>query len=105
VRTRPPNGLLGGMTEVPTTVWSADFDPARALDDAPRLARGRARWQRLAGTVRHTFTHFPLELLVYVARVPADTPAPAGTRWAALADLPDEALPNVMRKVLAHALA
>ena len=31
VRTRPPKGLLGGMTEVPTTQWSHDFDADDAL--------------------------------------------------------------------------
>jgi A/G-specific adenine glycosylase len=45
-----------------------------------------------------------LQQAVYAARVPARTPAPAGMRWVALADLAGEALPNVMRKVLAHAL-
>ena len=30
--------------------------------------------------------------------------APKGVRWVRLADVPREALPNVMRKVLAHAL-
>jgi A/G-specific adenine glycosylase len=54
--------------------------------------------------VTHVFTHFPLELQVYAAEVPASTRAPAGMRWVALADLAGEALPNVMRKVLAHAL-
>jgi A/G-specific adenine glycosylase len=54
--------------------------------------------------VRHVFTHFPLELSVYAADVPARTPAPSGTRWVALASLSGEALPSVMRKVVAHAL-
>ena len=31
VRTRPAKGLLGGMTEVPTSDWTADFDEAQAL--------------------------------------------------------------------------
>jgi A/G-specific adenine glycosylase len=54
--------------------------------------------------VRHVFTHFPLELSVYTADVPARTPAPPGMRWVALAALSGEALPSVMRKVVAHAL-
>src|SRR5271169_155202 len=36
VRTRPAKGLLGGMTEVPTTAFLADFDEAGALGEAPR---------------------------------------------------------------------
>ena len=51
--------------------------------------------------VEHGFTHFPLRQTVYVAKVPANTKAPAGMRWVALAELPGEALPNVMRKVVA----
>jgi A/G-specific adenine glycosylase len=102
VRTRPAKGLLGGMTEVPTSAWTHDFDDAAALADAPRLPR--ATWRRVPGRVTHVFTHFPLELTVHVARVGAATRAPAGTRWVALAELKDEALPNLMRKVVAHAL-
>src|SRR5262249_3659883 len=34
VRSRPPKGLLGGMTEVPTTQWTHDFDVSDALADA-----------------------------------------------------------------------
>ena len=55
------------------------------------------------GTSPHTFTHFPLQLVVYSAQVPAGTRAPAGARWVALAGLAEEALPSVMRKVVAHA--
>jgi A/G-specific adenine glycosylase len=107
VRTRPPKGLLGGMTEVPTTAWLPEFDAGTALDGAPRFhsAKGeRIGWRRRAGVVRHAFTHFPLELAVYIAEINGTVRAPAGTRWVELADLGDEALPSLMRKVLAHAL-
>jgi len=105
MRARPPKGLLGGMPEVPSTQWTHDFDAEQALRAAPRLARAQPRWRRLPGTVRHVFTHFPLELAVYRAQVAAGTSAPAGARWIALADLGGEALPSLMRKVVAHALA
>ena len=146
VRTRPEKGLLGGMTEVPTTQWAAGFDQSNALAAAPRFlsplpggersaspdavggsrVRGKrsrkpakpvpphpdplptgAReiyWRRVPGAVRHVFTHFPLELTVYLAELPAGTPAPTDMRWAALSGLAGEALPSVMRKVVAHAL-
>jgi A/G-specific adenine glycosylase len=103
LRRRPERGLLGGMSEVPGSDWSHDFDPARARDAAPALAA--AQWRRKAGSVTHVFTHFPLELVVFVAHVPAATSAPAGMRWVDLDDLAGEALPNLMRKVVAHALA
>ncbi|MPZ37276.1 MAG: A/G-specific adenine glycosylase [Rhizobiales bacterium] len=104
LRSRPPKGLLGGMTEVPTTEWSHDFDEEQALDAAPRLSGAAPTWQRLPGIVTHVFTHFPLELVVYASDVPGNATGPDGARWVSIEMLPNEALPNVMRKVLAHAL-
>jgi A/G-specific adenine glycosylase len=104
VRSRPPGGLLGGMTEVPTTDWTTDFEEDSALAEAPRLRGTRLKWRRIAGVVRHVFTHFPLELVVFTADVPAGTAAPEGARWIRIAELPGEALPSVMRKVLAKVL-
>jgi A/G-specific adenine glycosylase len=103
LRQRPDKGLLASMTEVPGSAWAHDFDSASALVAAPRL-RGKPKWQKRAGVVRHVFTHFPLELTVFVAHVPRATKAVPGARWVRFADLPGEALPSVMRKVLAHAL-
>jgi A/G-specific adenine glycosylase len=100
LRTRPAKGLLGGMAEPPTSPWTADYNPGGALADAPVPAE----WRRLAGIVRHTFTHFPLELTVFAGAVAMETAAPAGMRWTPRAALGEEALPNVMKKVLAHAL-
>jgi A/G-specific adenine glycosylase len=103
VRTRIESGLLGGMTEVPGSSWLAAQDDKAALQQAPVLSRV-VRWHRKAGIVTHVFTHFPLELVVYTASVPARVRAPAGMRWVAVSTLQDEALPNVMRKVIAHGL-
>src|SRR5262245_40621703 len=103
VRSRPEKGLLGGMTEVPGSDWLAGHEDKAALKQAPALA-GLARWHRKAGVVTHVFTHFPLELVVYIAKVPARTGAPEGMRWVPIATLADEALPNVMRKAIAHGL-
>jgi A/G-specific adenine glycosylase len=105
VRRRAAKGLLGGMTEVPTTEWSAGFDAARAVAEAPKfVARKTASWQRVPGIVTHVFTHFPLELIVFRAHVPQPAAAPEGMRWLARDDIAAAALPTVMRKVLAHAL-
>src|SRR5262245_20654613 len=103
LRSRPEKGLLGGMTEVPGSEWLAGHEDKAALKQAPALA-GLARWHRKAGVVTHVFTHFPLELVVYIAKVPARTGAPEGMRWVPIATLADEALPNVMRKAIAHGL-
>jgi A/G-specific adenine glycosylase len=103
VRSRPEKGLLGGMTEVPTSHWLDVQDDKAALQQAPVL-KGITRWHRKAGVVTHVFTHFPLELVVYTAVGPARARAPEGMRWVPIATLKDEALPNVMRKVIAHGL-
>jgi A/G-specific adenine glycosylase len=104
VQSRPEKGLLGGMTEVPGSEWRAAQDDKAALKQAPEL-KGVTRWHRKAGVVTHVFTHFPLELVVYTASVPARTRALEGMRWVPIATLSGEALPNVMRKVVAHGLA
>ncbi|MGY8665507.1 A/G-specific adenine glycosylase [Bradyrhizobium sp. UFLA05-109] len=103
VRSRPEKGLLGGMTEVPGSDWLAGQDDKTALAQAPEI-KGLMRWQRKLGVVTHVFTHFPLELVVYTAEVDGRTRAPGSMRWVPIATLADEALPNVMRKVIAHGL-
>jgi A/G-specific adenine glycosylase len=109
VRRRATNGLLGGMTEVPTTAWTSEFDESRARALAPRFgarhgaSAPRVAWRRFAGVVTHVFTHFPLELVVYAARLPQSVAAPDGMRWLASEEIAGAALPSLMRKVLAHA--
>ncbi len=103
VRTRAEKGLLGGMTEVPTSDWLAGHEDADAAKQAPVL-KNATPWHRKVGVVTHVFTHFPLELVVYTASVPARGRAPEGMRWVPIATLDSEALPNVMRKVIAHGL-
>ena len=102
LRKRPDKGLLASMTEVPGSDWRSDFVEREALRSAPRL-KG-AKWRRLPGEVRHVFTHFPLALAVFVAPVARKILAPKGMRWAKIEGLAGEALPNVMRKVIVHAL-
>ena len=105
LRTRPQKGLLASMTEVPGSAWTPDHEERSARKDAPKFSRGTQKiiWRRIPGLVTHTFTHFPLELVTYVARVGVRTAAPKGMRWVAHENLAGEALPSLMRKVLAHA--
>jgi A/G-specific adenine glycosylase len=105
VRTRPLRGLLAGMTEVPTSEWTHDFDAAAVLSAAPRVTNGKGKpaWRKLSGKVSHVFTHFPLELVVYATAVPTGTRAPSGMRFARHAAFADEAWPSLMRKVIEKA--
>ena len=100
LRTRAPQGLLGGMAEPPGSDWRVDYPLSQGILDAPL----EARWKKLPGTVRHVFTHFPLELTIFHARLDLQMTAPEDMRFTSRADLAQEALPSVMRKVLAHAI-
>ncbi|MBN9579507.1 MAG: NUDIX domain-containing protein, partial [Alphaproteobacteria bacterium] len=96
---RPEKGLLGGMRQPPLGPWTDDFPgPKEALLQAPF----RAEWKKRAGIVRHGFTHFELEIEVYVAVVSSH--ANGGGQWVPVENLKDAALPTVMRKVIAHGL-
>jgi A/G-specific adenine glycosylase len=98
LRRRPEKGLLGGMMEVPSTEWRG----ARWRDDEAKAhAPVRTRWRRVPDLVRHTFTHFQLELAVLAGTARAD--AAADGVWVRIDRLKDHALPSVMKKVIAHA--
>ncbi len=103
LRKRPPKGLLGGMDEVPSSPWR---EGKLALAEALKQAPVPAKWKVLEGGVRHTFTHFHLELTV--ARATATTSRLAklapGSAWVEIDRLTERALPTVMRKVIDHAV-
>ncbi|RAU22958.1 A/G-specific adenine glycosylase [Paramagnetospirillum kuznetsovii] len=100
LRRRPPKGLLGGMMEIPSTDWRPE---AWTLSDARAEAPITAEWRLLPGVVRHSFTHFHLELQVAAAKTGSGTAA-RGV-WCPLDSLDGQALPTLMRKVVRHALA
>ena len=101
LRKRPETGLLAAMTELPGTEWRATpWTEAEALAHAPVAAQ----WSN-AGAVKHVFTHFTLELVVYAGQIPQFSNQqvaegfllpPAQARKAAL--------PSVMLKCLATGL-
>ena len=64
LRERPLKGLLGGMLETPSSPWTEGAWHELELDHAPL----RAEWREVPGLVEHTFTHFHLELAVYLRR-------------------------------------
>ena len=99
LRRREEKGLLGGMMEVPSSEWSTLM---RSSTDLMAAAPVEAGWTELPGMVRHTFTHFHLELRV----VAAIAPSRAKTKgdFVPLDALGAQALPSVMRKVIDHAV-
>ncbi len=118
---RPEKGLLGGMLEPPLGPWTETF-PSRV--EAMLQAPFRGEWTKRAGVVKHGFTHFELEIEVYVtserglpARIQHASPrffrdgraskhGDLNTRaiWIPIDKLKDAALPTVMRKIIAHGL-
>ncbi|MBC8158754.1 MAG: A/G-specific adenine glycosylase [Alphaproteobacteria bacterium] len=95
LRRRPPSGLLGGMIEVPSTDWRVKpWD----MDEAVPFAPAPSDWRRIDGVVRHTFTHFHLELSIATAKIAAGSPIDGF--WCRSEELGDQALPTVMKKIL-----
>ena len=104
MRRRPEKGLLGGMMEFPSTEWREGpmaLDVSAQSPHAPLPATG---WFALQGLVRHSFTHFHLELGLMKGRAGADITPPAGAIWCPIDQFADHALPTLMKKVANHAL-
>ncbi len=97
LRRRQESGLLGGMTEVPTTQWTARLDGGTTADHAPFPSR----WDP-CGTVTHVFTHFELRLSVFRTRT--ERTVPSDGWWEPVSNLAAQALPTIMKKVIAQAI-
>ncbi len=98
LRKRPPSGLLGGMSEPPTSEWNSRRDGETGTSAAPFEADWRPR-----GAIRHVFTHFELALSVYRADG-VDMAAPEGWWWSSKDEILGEALPTVMKKAIEAAI-
>ncbi|MEE2997005.1 MAG: A/G-specific adenine glycosylase [Pseudomonadota bacterium] len=94
LRRRPERGLLGGMMEIPSTEWREGDWPDDQANSAPVVAD----WQPVTGIVRHSFTHFHLELRIRAAPL-AGKPDLGGV-WCHMDAFGDYALPTVMKKVV-----
>ncbi len=99
LRTRPDKGLLGGMSEVPTTGWTARIDGDTSADEralcrptggAPAASRTSSRIFRWSST----------------SIEPRSTAiaTPDGHWWSPVSAVHDEALPTVMKKVIESAI-
>ncbi len=98
LRRRPEQGLLGGMIELPSTLWRAVPWPAgEAIIEAPAATQ----WTRLPGTVSHGFTHFRLEL----ALMAGTTAELLAGIWARPDEFKDYALPTLTKKLVKYALS
>ena len=83
---RPDKGLLG--LHAAAAAGPLDRKISVMRKDALSQAPFPATWKKRPGLVRHGFTHFELEIEVYVADC-RKTPASKGGRWSGVADLCD----------------
>ena len=95
IRRRPESGLLGGMMEIPSTPWREG--ESWTLAQASAHAPAAAAWRALDKTVRHTFTHFHLELAVVKGIAAYD---PGLGHWCLPDALDSFALPTAMKKIV-----
>ena len=100
LRRRAPKGLLGGMSEVPNHGWAT----SRGAVGVPEPTPFAGDWQAVDTPVEHVFTHFRLLLSVRVLQCALQVAAPDGHWWSKPDEIDGEALPTVMRKVIAAAL-
>ncbi|ARM11308.1 MULTISPECIES: A/G-specific adenine glycosylase [Rhizobium] len=102
LRRRAESGLLGGMTEVPTTAWTARIDGETSVAAAPF----DAAWQA-CGTVIHVFTHFELRLSIWRTAIAGRAKTKDGLNdewWEPVTNLEAQALPTIMKKAIAAAI-
>ncbi|MAU40735.1 MAG: A/G-specific adenine glycosylase [Kordiimonas sp.] len=96
LRKRPEQGLLGGMMEIPSSNWvECAHWQERGEPRVPIIAN----WTVLPGIVRHTFTHFHLELKVMRGALEEIINLQEG-EWVPLTELQNYPLPTVMKKVI-----
>lgn len=89
LETRPVNGLLGGMLGWPGGEWVE----APPVENPPI----DAAWCDPGCEVRHTFTHFHLQLALRVSEVPLDANPMAG-QFVSKSEFNSAKLPTLMRK-------
>ncbi|MDE1467899.1 A/G-specific adenine glycosylase [Aurantiacibacter sp. D1-12] len=93
---RPGKGMLGGMRALPDDGWSARKN---GNEDAPVSGAWKA-----VGVVRHSFTHFDLELGVAVHAGNASAPSGEGDWWP-VSQIEDAGLPTLFAKAARLVLA
>jgi len=98
LRKRSDKGMLAGMSEVPSGEWSASTNGDSSVEGAPISAN----WQ-YCGKVRHSFTHFYIEMKVYFCLL--NSRAKVDGWWVHRDIVNEEALPTLMKKIVALALS
>ena len=97
MRKRPEKGLLGGMIEFPSTSWT---DKKPSQNEWKKQAPCEADWTLHKKTIKHSFTHFDIELQIVTAQNFQKIKAQEfEAQWFEANHIYDLALPTIMRKV------
>ncbi|WP_245214162.1 A/G-specific adenine glycosylase [Pararoseomonas indoligenes] len=96
LRHRPPEGLLGGMLEIPGAPWREE--PWTLEEALPHAPLPGLDWILRPGLARHGFTHMDLDMRLAEAP-PAALPAPEGMAWMT-PEAARAALPTAIRRLL-----
>ncbi len=102
---RPPEGLLGGLWDLPSLDVPAPASEIPAVRSLEWRIAADFAFSVTVGEelreVRHTFSHFRLRLLVYLARWRAGVPTTGREwRWASREELEVLAFPVYLRRLL-----
>jgi len=110
LRKRAPNGLLGAMMEIPSSPWIGTTQTVSAKNQPTAHVPIKARWQKQGcEVIKHTFTHFHLEITIWQARAGMSTKLTKAAdeercSWVDINELDTQALPTLMRKIVNAAL-
>lgn len=88
IQKRPKKGLLAGLMELPSTEWGPE--KTALSSDAP--------------VIKHTFTHFHLELTLKLCSSFPEGIDPSLGQWCLPENLKQHAFPTVMKKVIKAAM-
>ncbi|MCB9995702.1 MAG: A/G-specific adenine glycosylase [Rhodospirillales bacterium] len=91
---RPPEGLLGGMTGLPTSEWGEDIENIKHFLHSDQNAPVKTKAQ-----VRHVFTHFNLMLDGYLIDIKENrVEFPEDYYWVSRKNMQNIEMPTVFKK-------
>jgi A/G-specific adenine glycosylase len=102
VQRRAPTGLLGGLWEFPGGAIETGESPLEAaVRELREETAGRARSLEPVGVVRHSYSHFTVDLHVFRGRAVSPKPREGlGRRWVTPSQLRRLAIPKATEKAM-----
>ncbi|OJX12283.1 MAG: A/G-specific adenine glycosylase [Caedibacter sp. 37-49] len=101
LRKRPENGLLGGMMEIPTSKWSTT---KLKMNDVPKNAPIAIDWESSSIEIKHSFTHFDLEIMIYSGNISMEKSQALEGFWVFPHQIGNYALPTLFKKIIEPSL-